>query len=203
MTKINKEDSLSTEERIKQAAITVFTKKGYAATTTRDIASEAGINTALLNYYYRSKEKLFNIIMNERIERLFVSVRPVFNDESLTLDQKIDRICCGYIDIATEDANLPIFVLNEIKNDPEPFIRKIGLESIVGSSHFVKQIRERKPGIDPTHILLTMFGMLLFPFAIQPAFVSSGIYSETQYRKLMEQRRELVPEWVRKILSPE
>ena len=53
---------ISTEEKIKEAARKIFHKKGYAGTRTRDIAEEAGINLALLNYYYRSKEKLFELI---------------------------------------------------------------------------------------------------------------------------------------------
>jgi AcrR family transcriptional regulator len=51
----------TTEAKIKNAARVVFHKKGFAATRTRDIAEEAGINLALLNYYFRSKEKLFEI----------------------------------------------------------------------------------------------------------------------------------------------
>jgi AcrR family transcriptional regulator len=53
------ETSVTTEERIKQAAVKVFQAKGYGAARTRDIAEEAGINLALLNYYFRSKERLF------------------------------------------------------------------------------------------------------------------------------------------------
>ena len=48
---------ISTEDKIKQAALKLFTKKGYAATRTRDISEAAGINLALLNYYFRSKER--------------------------------------------------------------------------------------------------------------------------------------------------
>jgi AcrR family transcriptional regulator len=61
--KVKKELDTTTEAKIKAAARVVFHKKGFAATRTRDIAEEAGINLALLNYYFRSKEKLFDIIM--------------------------------------------------------------------------------------------------------------------------------------------
>ena len=63
--KIKKEPNLSTEEKIKAAARKVFMEKGYGASRTRDIAEEAGINLALLNYYFRSKEKLFNEIIQK------------------------------------------------------------------------------------------------------------------------------------------
>ncbi len=61
----------STEEKIKEAARVVFMKKGFAATRTRDIAEEAGINLALLNYYFRSKEKLFELVMFEKFQKFF------------------------------------------------------------------------------------------------------------------------------------
>ena len=70
------EVDLSTEEKIKEAAKKVFLKKGYAATRTRDIAEEAGINLALLNYYFRSKEKLFDLIMLEKLEKFFGAIAP-------------------------------------------------------------------------------------------------------------------------------
>ena len=62
---------LSTEEKIKNAALKLFTRKGFAATRTRDISEEAGINLALLNYYYRSKEKLFELVMTEILQNFF------------------------------------------------------------------------------------------------------------------------------------
>ena len=98
-----KRADLSSEERIKEAARTVFTKKGYAATRTRDIATEAGMNLALLNYYYRSKEKLFQQVMSEKLQLLFGVIAPIVNDPSTSLDQKIERLventwsCCSII----------------------------------------------------------------------------------------------------------
>jgi len=70
----------STEEKIKDAARMVFTEKGYAATRTRDIAEKAGINLALLNYYFRSKEKLFDMIMLEKLMHLMKGIVQVAND---------------------------------------------------------------------------------------------------------------------------
>ena len=67
----------------------VFIQKGYSATRTRDIADKAGINLALLNYYFRSKEKLFQFIMEEKMQLLFSVIFPVANDELLTLDEKL------------------------------------------------------------------------------------------------------------------
>jgi AcrR family transcriptional regulator len=78
----------STEEKIKKAAQIVFHKKGFAAARTRDIAEEAGINLALLNYYFRSKEKLFNIVMIETFRSFFESVSRIINNPDTTFEKK-------------------------------------------------------------------------------------------------------------------
>ena len=69
---------ISTEEKIRAAARKIFTQKGFAATRTRDIAEEAGINLALLNYYFRSKEKLFEQIMIEKVQYLCHTLVPLY-----------------------------------------------------------------------------------------------------------------------------
>src|SRR6478672_4764053 len=98
-TKETGSKDISTEDKIKEAARVVFTQKGYAATRTRDIAEEAGINLALLNYYFRSKEKLFQQVMSENIQKLFGIILPIVNDASTKLETKIDLIATAYIDL--------------------------------------------------------------------------------------------------------
>src|SRR5688500_7452128 len=87
----------STEEKIKEAARKVFTKKGYAATRTRDIAEEADINLALLNYYFRSKEKLFDIVMTENLQQLLMVLKGVLHDQNSSLADKVTAIVANYI----------------------------------------------------------------------------------------------------------
>ena len=107
----------STEEKIKEAARTVFYKKGFAATRTRDIAEEAGINLALLNYYFRSKQKLFDIIIVEALTRFIQNIRIVLNDDKTTLAQKIEGLADNYIDFIIEEPEIPTFILTEIRKD--------------------------------------------------------------------------------------
>src|SRR6187455_3388798 len=113
--KIKAEADLSTEEKIKSAARLVFTRKGYAATRTRDIAEEAGINLALLNYYFRSKEKLFEIVMVEKMSKFFGVVAQVLEDKSMTVEEKTGTVVDNYIGLLSENPDLPIFILSEIR----------------------------------------------------------------------------------------
>src|ERR1700753_50334 len=104
----------SAEQKIKEAARKLFTQKGFAATRTRDIAEEAGINLALLNYYFRSKQKLFDIIMMENFRQFIQGISFNFLEQNTTLDQKITKVVSMYIDFLTENPDLPLFILNEL-----------------------------------------------------------------------------------------
>lgn len=192
--------NLSTEEKLKEAARAVFTRKGYAATKTRDIAEEAGINLALLNYYFRSKEKLFEIVMQEKIRQLFMFMAPLLNDTSTTLNKKIDLIATTYIDMLIEHPDLPLFVLSEIRNNPERFGKSVQLDTFVMKSHFVKQLAEKKKDVNPLQFFVSFLGMLVFPFISRPVFQATGAVKEQAFRQLLDERKILVPKWMKMIL---
>lgn len=201
MAKAKKEAlDLSTEEKIKEAAGVVFTKKGYGNARTRDIAEEAGINLALLNYYFRSKEKLFQIVMAERIDKLFGVLVPILNDASTTLEEKLEKITENYINMLLEHPDLPIFVLSEIRNNPGQLSNRLQAQKLLRESVFVKQLSERKTDINPIHFLMNLLGMNLFPFVAKPV-LQPILGSEENYRQLMEQRKKLIPAWMKLMLD--
>jgi AcrR family transcriptional regulator len=194
-------DSLSTEEKFKEAARIVFTKKGYAGTKTRDIAEEAGLNLALLNYYFRSKEKLFEIIMMEKVQQLFSFIAPITNDQSKSLYEKIDLISKNYINLLIKNPDLPLFVLSEIRNNPKRFGKMVQLDKMILQSHFIKQLAEQKKDINPLQLLLSFLGMLVFPFIASPILNTTGALNEAAFNHFMEQRKTLVAQWMKVMLE--
>lgn len=204
MTRIVKSEPIkSTEEKIKEAARKVFLKKGYAATRTRDIAEEAGINLALLNYYFRSKEKLFSHVMLEKMQQFFGALFSVINDPSTKLEIKIDMIVNNYIDMLLENPDLPLFVLSEIKADPGHLGNILPVEKLTPKVSFIKQLQERRPDINPAHFLMNILGMTVFPFIARPAFGAIGILNKNDFHTIIEERRKLVPIWVKAALKAE
>ena len=201
MKKIKIESNLSTEEKIKEAAHKVFTRKGYAATRTRDIAEEAGINLALLNYYFRSKEKLFNQVMLEKVQQLFGILLPLLNDPSTRLELKIEMIVSNYIDMLLENPDLPIFVLSEIRGQKEQLKKVLPLEKILRNISFIKQLKEKRPDINPVHFLMNILGMTVFPFIAMPAFETTGIINKNEFEALIKERKNLIPVWVKAMLK--
>ncbi len=202
VTQINTQFSdLSTEEKIKNSARAVFHKKGFAAARTRDIAQEAGINLALLNYYFRSKEKLFNIVMLEAFQSFFSSISIVFNDADSTLDEKIKKFAADYIDLLFQEPEIPLFIMSEIRNNPEELLQKIDLKSVVFGSVFFEQYNGaiRLGKIKDHHFLhfmMNFMGLIAFPFIAKPLLKEINGLNEVQYNEIVAERKALIPVWM-------
>ena len=114
----------STEQKIFDAAHEIFVQKGMDGAKMQEIADRAGINKALLHYYFRSKEKLFEMIFTSAAQKLFPKINFIFESD-LPLFQKIEQFCHEYLEVMIENPYLPAFLINEINQDPERFIEKI------------------------------------------------------------------------------
>ena len=195
----------STEEKIKEAARKLFTHKGFAATRTRDIADEAGINLALLNYYFRSKQKLFDIIMMENFRHFIKGISFSFLAESIPLEQRLSKVVNMYIDFLTENPDLPLFILNELRNNPDQLAA--GIESEIGPSRaqFFGQLKQAAAngliGINPVHLMANLVGLTVFPFVARPILQKVADVDDTQFNELMQQRKELIPLWLKGMLQ--
>ena len=197
---------VNTEARIKAAARVVFHKKGYAAARTRDIAEESGINLALLNYYFRSKEKLFHLIMLETITGFMQNIGLVFNDESTTLEEKVALMAEKYIDLFTAEPEIPLFLMNEIRSHGAEIFEKLPLVYSILHSSFIKQyeagVKQGKLTTpNPLHFIMNLLGMIVFPFIGSPMIKKVGRLNELQFNKLMQERKKMIPVWVKAMLK--
>jgi AcrR family transcriptional regulator len=197
---------LSTEEKIKEAARRIFTKKGYSATRTRDIAEAAGINLALLNYYFRSKEKLFDIVMLENFGQFVSGIRVLLNEKNSTLEQKLENLVEHYINQLNANPDLPLFVLNEIRADPKKLKARGFTKDMLLKSHFMQQIVEelkkrKKTGLNPLHLVMNLFSMTIFPFLAAPLISEVGNLAENDFKRIMEERKKYIPVWITMMLS--
>jgi AcrR family transcriptional regulator len=196
---------ISTEEKLKEAARVVFTRKGYAATKVRDIAAEANINLALVNYYFRSKEKLFELIMAETIQKLFEKIQPVINDESTTITEKIEGVVDHYLSLLLENPDFPLFIVNELMSGSNRLPQMTNNGKMFLDSHFFKQLRKLQPAgkinFHPVNIMMNMLGMIVFPFLMRPLILRSGAIEEEEFRKIIEERKKLIPAWLNQIMN--
>lgn len=204
--KSNATIDLNTEAKIKAAARIVFHRKGFAATRTRDIAEEAGINLALLNYYFRSKEKLFDIIMLETLQGFLKSLAVVFVDESLTLDTKIERIVSAYIDMLTVEPHVPLFIMSELQSNPGQLLQNMNVKHLILHSSLSKQYAEavtegRIAPLPLMHFIMNIMGLTVFPFIASPMLKLIGDIPDEQYTAIMLERKKMIPQWIRQIMQ--
>lgn len=199
------ENTISTEEKIKLAARTVFMRKGYAATRTRDIAEECGLNLALINYYFRSKENLFNIVMLELCQLFAVDIKEMLNNPETSLREKIEKLVDHYTDMMLNNPSIPFFILNEAHTNPDLFLSRIGMNDTIEELYIVKQMKEiiEKNGlsINPIHIILNTISMTVFPFAAAPMVKAKSQITSDAYKQLMEDRKTMIPKWIAMMLE--
>ncbi|HVU54352.1 MAG TPA: TetR/AcrR family transcriptional regulator [Puia sp.] len=198
-------DGLSTEEKIMQAAKKLFTQKGFAATRTRDIAQEAGINLALLNYYFRSKEKLFDIVMIDNFRQFIKGIAVNLLDENTTVEEKVRRIVTAYIDFLNNNPDLPIFIINEIRGNPSKIAQQLNEEIAPFRRQMFRQLEQaardgKIPPMDPFHFIANLIGLTVFPFIGRPILQRVTGADDQQFRAFMEERKQLVPLWINAIM---
>jgi AcrR family transcriptional regulator len=196
----------STEDKIKNAAKIVFHKKGYAAARTRDIAEEAGINLALLNYYFRSKEKLFVLVMIETLTEFFGSVSVIINNHETTFEEKIEQFAAGYIDLIFREPDIPLFIMSEIRNNPEQLLQKIDIRNTVFNSVFTRQFAEaveqgKIKDQNFLHFMMNFIGLIVFPFIAKPLLQAISGLTEEQFNALIEERKKLIPVWIKAMMN--
>ncbi len=206
MPKAKKKIDGTTEEKIKEAARKLFTQKGFAATKTRDIAAKAGINLALLNYYFRSKEKLFEIIMLENMEQFIRGVALIMLDEKASVQEKIEKLISMYIDMLLKEPDLPLFIINTLRNNPSKLLMKMDAEIGPARDFFEKQVkRETKAAgvtpMNPFHIIANLIGLTIFPFVARPLLMRRVNIEDGEFYALMQERKKLIPKWMEAMLK--
>lgn len=197
----------TTEQQIKEAAKKIFMQKGLAGARMQDIADEAGINKAMLHYYYRSKDKLFDIIFQEAMEQLLQRVNVIFTGE-MPLQEKVAAAVDHYITFLSANPYLPIFIINELNQNPERIIERfVHAPQFPDIKKFMKEMLvEMEKGTirktNPMQIMINTLSMCIFPFVAKPIISNVFGMGDEQYRALMEERKKSVTEFILMSLRP-
>lgn len=191
-----------TEARILESARKLFTKNGFAATKTRDIAADAGINLALLNYYFRSKENLFQLVMEEKMAMFLGVIGSVVNNESTSLNEKIRDLALNYSTLLQKEKDMPLFIINSMHANPKKLFAKMNARLHIRESVLMRQlVSECPPHIKPLDIMINVLSMILFPFLARPLIQQVGNLNASEFDAMLDHRKHEIPKWMDHIMS--
>lgn len=198
---------LSTEEKIFEAARNTFQRKGFAGARMQEIADEAGINKAMLHYFFRNKEQLFQAVFMNAFRQIVPQINTIFNSDASVFD-KIRRFTDEYISFLIKNPYLPSFIIQEMNQNPD-FVKKIMVSDMAPNpSSFLKQIESEiqlgiiKP-INPKQLMIHIFSMSVFPFAAQMMVKGIIKISDEEFIQLMEERKSLIAADLIKLIQNE
>ncbi|MGN6211781.1 TetR family transcriptional regulator [Parafilimonas sp.] len=188
---------LSTEQKILEAARQVFFDKGMHGARMQDIADKAGINKAMLHYYFRSKDKLFETIFTDASNHFFPMLNAIIESDK-TVFEKIEVLCIEYINQVGKMPYLPVFILSEASRQQQVFLKKLWtrqklpLKSFTGMIETAVREKKIKP-VDPLQLLMNILSLCIFPFAAQPIFQHAAGISRKEYETMIEERKKTIP----------
>jgi AcrR family transcriptional regulator len=194
----------NTESQILNAAREVFIAKGLDGARMQEIADHAGINKALLHYYFRTKEKLFEAVFTEVAANLFPAIKQVLAAE-LAVKEKITFFVKVYLTGIRENPFIPAFVINTLNSNPDRFLKHI-VKSGIDPRLLQKQIdAEAARGlirpVKAEHLVVNVIAMCIFPFVARPIVQNVFNMSNDEYRSYLDSRETEIVDFVLKSLA--
>lgn len=203
-----------TEQKILQAARAVFVRRGTSGARMQEIAEEAGVNQALLHYYFRSKEKLSEAVFSETAGRMFPAIIGILGNDA-SIEEKVDQIVATYIENMFRSPFLPGYILSELHHHPERIPKLIG--GLAGKSfsaalapvldkldkQIASEARKRKlRRISAQQFLTNLLSLCVFPFAARPMLSAAFGFDEAEFARFIAARRKELPQFIMNALRP-
>lgn len=192
--------ALQTETEIKiiNSAEKLFYQKGKAGTSMQDIADDAGINRTLLNYYFRSKDKLFEAVFRKAMASFIPNIVSLLHSP-MSFDEYVPQLIRTVIDTMISNPQIPIFVLQELSSNPERMpqvIKEMGIDpGLVIKKMEADENNAIKGVIDPRQAIINLLSLCIFPFAARPVITDILFDGDNEaYVLAMEQRKEILPQ---------
>lgn len=199
-------NKVQTENKIKVAAKNAFIVKGKAGARMQEIANEAGINKAMLHYYFKSKDQLFHAVFTDVVRDMIPKLFLIFKDD-FPLEVKVYRAVEFYIDFLSEHPEIPLFILGELQSHPKDLLEHLDIEKSFDFKVINEQlIEEHKKGnivqISAPQFMLNLISMMVFPFVAKPIFQKVMKLEDEQYQQLLQARKVEVPKFIMSALRP-
>jgi len=204
---MNKEpEHIDTETKILEAAKRVFIKKGMMGARMQEIADEAGINKALLHYYFRSKENLYEAVLKNTLLGFVMQIGSYLADKK-TFKDKLETFIEGYMNVLFQNPFLPAFIIYEVNTNPELIIKMMsaGKNALL---YFEREIQTEivegriKP-VDVSHLIVNILSLCIFPVAAKPILERVLMNGDSlAYDTFLRQRKDEISRLILESLKP-
>jgi len=196
---------IPTEEKILKSAGEIFRSKGFAGARMQEIADKAGINKAMLHYYFRSKQHLFDKIFKDLLENFHHNIIDILNEEN-TWEKKIITLTEKLFTFSTANKDISIFLFNELHMNPKFLQEKLFKFTEIRNSLFFTQLTDditkgKIIKIDPLQIFVHILSGVIFPVIAEPIISSVGDFDDRGFDLFMHQRKEIIPNILTKYLK--
>ena len=200
------ERDLTTEAKIQDAARRVFIAKGFNGCSSREIAKEAGMNVALVNYYFKSKSHLFEIIISSVMKEFTISLIDVFKS-NLSLINKIRVLIEKEYEFLSKHPEIPNFIINELGKKDKSFFDCLDIAEEIKATNIFLQVEEaQKNGemrkIDLVSIMLLLMSNCHFPFMAKPMIQTIHSLEDDTYKEHLMIHKQYVTEMLIHYLFP-
>jgi AcrR family transcriptional regulator len=199
-----------TERRILDAAHAVFVRAGTAGARTLEIAKEAGVNPALLHYYFRTKERLAEAVFRRAAGQLLPAVVRILGSDA-PLEDKVEQVVQVELQFLSKAPYLPAYILSELAHHPDrapqliaavtgevPVAIGTHLRSVL-ATQIDARVRDRTMHpISPDQFAVNLLALCVFPFAARPLFMALFGIDDKGFEQFIDRRRrELAPFFLR------
>jgi TetR/AcrR family transcriptional regulator len=196
-----------TRERILDAAHTVFLRKGTAGSRTQEIADEAGVNKALVHYYFGTKAALADAIFGRALGALTPLIFGILADEGRTIEQKVRDIVREQIKFHSARPYFAGYMVSEMHAEPQRLAELMSKHGRPPLDVLRRQLREAAQAgtmrsISPEQFVVNLMGLLIFPFALRPGLSTLLNLDPSQWAAFMEERKRILPDLILAGLRP-
>lgn len=199
----------NTEQAIVDVAERLFLEKGFSMTSTTEIAKQVGCNQALVNYYFRTKDNLFEAIFEKKV-KLFIAIFSKDKDKNRPFKSKVKLIIETHFEVLKANPKIPFLFFNEITTNPKriEILKEKGMK--LPSSLFFEMDKELKEeiakgnirNISATDLIISIFSLNAMLFLGSPIIKRIGNISDEDYEKLIEHRKKENVHIILKSLEP-
>lgn len=193
---IDKKDN-NVEKAILDAAEKLFLEKGFAMTSTIEIAKEAGCNQSMVHYYFRTKDKLFDAIFENKANLIINTIISNWNSE-IPFQENLRNAIEAHFDILRANSKIPFLIFNELTTNP------VRLQTIVEKIHNIKELffskfvndlnKAIKSGkirkTEPIDFITLLISLNVIPFVAKPLIQSIAMMDDKEFEEFIEFRKQ-------------